>query len=112
MPTRKRPPEHADIRRPIDHRFTVTQQTKLAVWLLYDGDTTPFAEIHLNERGARSRSPRLMEACALLVLAGDTFNFVEAVARLGDLPVTGEDVLPTLIEHARAIVSRKETFNP
>lgn len=112
MPTRKPPREHADIRRPIDHRMTVTNVTRLSAWLIYDGDVTPFAQVHLNERGARQRSPRLVEACALLALAGESFDFVDAIAHLGDLPVNDADVLPTLIARARDIVAKKESFNP
>jgi hypothetical protein len=110
MPTRKPRTEHADIRRPTDRRMRLTQLTRLSVWLIFDGDTTPFCEVHLNERGSRSRSPRLLEALALLVLSGETFDFVEAVARLGSLNVTGPDVLPTLIERAQELVARKEGF--
>lgn len=110
MTTRK-PRDHADIRRPVDRRMRTTQLARLTVWLIFDGDTVPFAEIHLNERGSRNRSPRLIEACALLVLCGESYDFVEAVARLGSLGVTGEDVLPTLITRARELVDKKEKFS-
>lgn len=113
MTTRRPPPGyHADIRRPADRRITLTQVTRLSLWLLYDGDTRPFAQVHLNERGSRQRSPRLTDACALLVLAGETYDFVEVVARLAELPVRDADVVPTLIARARDIVEKKESFNP
>lgn len=109
MTTRK-PREHADIARPIDRRMRPTQLSRLSIWLIFDGDTTPFAQIHLNERGSRNRSPRLIEACALLVLSGESYDFVEAIARLAELGVTGPDVLPTLITRARELVEKKEAF--
>jgi hypothetical protein len=112
MTTRKRPPEHADMRRPVDRRFSIAQPTKLRVWLVFNGDLTPFAEIHLNERGSRTRSPRLVEACALLVMAGEAYDFVEAIARLADLTVPAEETLTVLVAKAREIVQKKESFTP
>lgn len=108
--TPRKPREHADIMRPTDRRMRTTQLTRLSIWLIFDGDTTPFAQIHLNERGSRTRSPRLVEACALLVMSGEAYDFVEAVARLASLGVTGPDVLPTLITKAQELVAKKEGF--
>jgi hypothetical protein len=108
MTTRPTPP-HRDIPKPIDRRFRTTQLTKLGVWLVFDGDTAPFAQIHLNERGSRNRSPRLIEACALLMLSGETFDFVEVVARMQ--PTTVDDPLTILITRAREIVAKKEGFS-
>jgi len=112
MTTRKPPHEHADIFRPFDRRFHFGPSKRLSVWLIYDGDTTPCAEVHLNERGSRTRSPRLIEACRLLVLAGETFDFVEAVACLGEFPLRTEDVLPALVARARDILEKKESITP
>jgi hypothetical protein len=109
MTTRKTPP-HRDIGRPIDHRFKLTQLGRLSVWMIFDGDVHPFAEIHLNERGSRSRSPRLVEACSLFVLAGESYDFVEAIARMR---ATGkpEEVLAALVDRARDLVHKKEQFS-
>ncbi|MEJ0004418.1 MAG: hypothetical protein WDN30_14345 [Pararobbsia sp.] len=96
------------MRRPVDRSFHVTQRSRLTVWLLFDGDTSPFAEIHLNERSSRTRSPRLIEACVLLALAGDAYDFVEAIAML-QMP-EADEVLTTLITRAREIVAKKEGF--
>lgn len=107
MTTRK-PRDFADIRRPVDRRMRTTQLTRLSVWIIFDGDVTPFAEVHLNERGARTRSPRLLEACSLLVVSGESYDFVETVARL---QAAGPDALAVLVAKAQEIVDKKEKFS-
>ncbi|WP_124646223.1 hypothetical protein [Burkholderia sp. Bp8990] len=103
MTTRR--PTHRDMSRPRDRSFAYVQETRLGVWLVYDGDKTPFAEVHLNERGGRTRSPRLVEACAILLVAGDLINLAEALA--GE-PLGQGKVLDIFIERARAVIAKKD----
>lgn len=108
MPPQTR--DHADIRRPTDRRMRITQLTRLVDLADLRRRHDSFAETHLNERGSRTRSPRLIRACALFVLSGESFDFVEAIARPGSLGVAGPAALPTLIARAQELVEKKEGF--